>query len=1071
MNRIRFASIIFIPIFATALAGDAGSVTSAAPSLILKQGIDEFRPGTHFEFLQDPTGDLTVQNVANGTWAKRFEPNRRPMPNLGYPNGKVYWARFQLANRDHPASQWYLMIDFLFINDVRLYVPMENSGGYTEHRAGNLIPVHRREISNPYPTFRLKVQQGELRTFYLRFENEQLLFLPLLLFSDTAYAAHRRTRDAVRYAFYGVLLFMAGYNLVVFFMLREAGHIWFFTFLCSLALVHGLSEGVIQPFFPFAHQWLTLRGIIFAFGAQRISALIFGVEFLQTRKRTPLWHRAFLIIIGANVVFVAFAPLLSPGWLGLLSFGFSQINFILFIGASGTLCLRKFRPAFYYLFAWLSTILIVSLMFLARLGWIDKLAWIENSYPAGIILMVFLVSLALADRVAVLKREREAAQAKALEALYKNERLVREQNIRLEKEIAERTAELSQAKEAAETANRAKSEFVANMSHEVRTPMHAIIGLSDLVLRRRPPPDSLQDLIQINHSARSLLRLLDDILDLARIESGGLNIESAAFDLHRVLESIETLTRMKAGEKGLSISTRVAPDVPGRLVGDPLRLRQVLLNLVNNAIKFTKSGEINIHAALKNSSDNKHILAFTVADTGIGIPEAEISYLFNHFTQADASTTREYGGSGLGLAICRQLVERMSGEIHVQNRPEGGSTFTFTAEFGSGDDMPLEADLFGEDMDGRDFGMAFEVNAIGAQRAADSRGAKILLADDNEINRRIAREILEDAGFVVEMVKTGRQAVAAVAGSAYDLVLMDIQMPEMDGCQAAEQIRAAGHKTPIIALTARAMAGEREKCLAAGMNAHISKPFEPGQFLDVIVSWLASAAPASPEQQTVSLPGRTPAGGDPPESPPGIDFALGLRRANHNRALYGRLLTRFEKKYRGVIRTMKDNLSATDPEFLRQITHSLKSNAHSLGATRLGEAAADLEQMFAVDSPYDAAPLLERVEIRLEEALAAIRRMEITGPKTGHAADRTAASGNAEKFETVLAELTEALKYGNTRALEIFHYFRQILTSPGLDPYLETIEKHIEQLDFESAQTALADMLRVMERIRPETPL
>jgi len=568
-----------------------------------------------------------------------------------------------------------------------------------------------------------------------------------------------------------------------------------------------------------------------------------------------------------------------------------------------------------------------------------------------------------------------------------------------------------------------------------------------------------------------LLRLLDDILDLARVESGGLNLESAPFDLHGVLESMETLTRLKASEKGLSMFTRVAPDAPGRLVGDPFRLRQVLLNLVNNAIKFTQSGEIHIHAARESSSDNQHILAFTVADTGIGIPEADIPYLFNHFTQAHASTTREYGGSGLGLAICKQLVERMGGEIHVRNRPEGGSIFTFTAEFGSGDDMPLEAGPFGKDRKGRDFDGAYEANAIGVQTPADLRGAKILLADDNEINRRIAGEILEDAGFVVETAKTGRQAVAAVADSAYDLVLMDIQMPEMDGCQAAEQIRAAGHTMPVIALTARAMAGEREKCLAAGMNAHISKPFEPGPFLDVIVSRLVSSEPGVPEPQAVSFSSRTPAGGDPPGNPPGIDFASGLRRTNHNRALYGRLLIRFSEEYREVVRTIKNHLSASDPEALRNITHSLKSNAHSLGAVGLGKAAADLEQMFAGDPPYEAAPLLERVETHLEQALAAIRPMELSGPETGLATDGTAAAEDSEAFETVLAELTGALKQGNTRALEIFWSFRQILTRPGLDPYLETIEAHIEQLDFDSAQIALADMLRAMEHISPEPTL
>ncbi|MFO7838617.1 MAG: response regulator, partial [Desulfosalsimonadaceae bacterium] len=825
-----------------------------------------------------------------------------------------------------------------------------------------------------------------------------------------------------------------------------------------------IYEGILQLYLPLSHVWLTTNGLMLAFCTTRIAQLLFVMAFLNTYGQTPKAHRMLQVLLALSAAVLVLSIVIPYDKIAPPSFALSQFIILVLFLLGCFLSLRRYRPAYYFLSAWLMLLVSMTLIFLVRAGILEYHAFIERGYQVSMIPAVLLLSLGLADRINRLKRQKEAARDKALQAAMEKETFMQQQNLLLEKKIAERTADLMAARDQAEAANRAKSDFVANMSHEVRTPMHAIIGLSDLVLRNQPPAGCLEDLVQINRSTRSLLRLLDDILDLARVESGELTIESVAFDLNRVIESVKNLTRLKIREKGLVLSTIVDSDVSRRLVGDPLRLRQVLLNLVNNALKFTDSGKISIHVARKASSANKQILAFTVEDTGIGLSEAEIPYLFNLFTQADASTTREYGGSGLGLAICRQLVEMMNGEIHAQNRPEGGSLFMFTAEFGAGEDMPLSSDPFVGDRDWQNLDMAFAADSAGSKVMASARGARILLADDNAINRRIAREILETAGFVVERAKTGKQAKAAVDRSAFDLVLMDVQMPEMDGYQASEAIRAAGHTMPIIALTARAMAGERKKCLAAGMNAHISKPFEPGQFLDVIVSWLASADPGAPEQQAVLLSGWTPAGDDLPENQPGIDFTLGLRRANHNRALYGRLLTRFGKEHREVIRTIKDNLSASDPEALRHITHSLKSNAHSLGATDLGEAAADLELVFAGEPPYDAALVLERVETSLKQFLTAIRQMDCqSDPAAGRIAAVTSAAADTDRFDSLLAELTEALKYGNIQASEIFHSFRGILTSTALTSYLEAMETHIEQLDFDAAQTVLADMLRAMD--------
>jgi signal transduction histidine kinase/CheY-like chemotaxis protein/HPt (histidine-containing phosphotransfer) domain-containing protein len=1032
----------------------------AQSAVTLTDSRSEYDLTRHMAYLEDPSGKLTIDEVASPAHADRFTDSRFRTPYFGFTDS-VYWVRFKAVNRVGPDIQWRLVLEWILFSDIRLYLPAADEAGFVEKRSGSQLPIPERPISCGAFAFNLPLPFKTPQLCYMRFASDGLMMLPLKILPRDAFLVKQQRTKVFQGFFYGIMLMMAAYNLVLFLMLREKSYAYLVFFLVSFLVFQSIYEGILQLYLPFSHVWLTTNGLMLAFCTTRIAQLLFVMAFLNTHGQTPKVHRLLQVLLALSAAVLVLSIVIPYDKIAPPSFALSQVIILVLFLLGSFLSLKRYRPAYYFLSAWLMLLASMTLIFLVRAGILEYHAFIERGYQVSMIPAALLLTLGLADRINLLKRQREAAQDKALQAAREKETFMQQQNILLEKKIAERTADLKAARDQAEAANRAKSDFVANMSHEVRTPMHAIIGLSDLVLRNRPPAGCLGDLVQINQSARSLLRLLDDILDLSRIESGGLNIEAVAFDLNTVLENVESLTRMKVREKGLFLSTVLDSDVSARLVGDPLRLRQVLLNLVNNALKFTDSGEISIHVARKASSVNKQILAFTVADTGIGIPEAEIASLFNLFTQADASTTREYGGSGLGLAICRQLVEMMNGEIYAQNRPEGGSIFTFTAEFGASEDIPLEVDPVGEDREGQDCDISFNADSAAPKVPAATRGAKILLADDNAINRRIAREILETAGFVVETAKTGKQAVAAVAGSAFHLVLLDVQMPEMDGYQAAEKIRSAGHAVPIIALTARAMAGEREKCLAAGMNAHISKPFEPAQFLEILISWLPAETADATEEQALSFSHPTPAGMDL-ENPPAIDFGVGLRQANHNWALYCRLLLRFEKQYRDVIQKIEGNLSASDPEPLRQIAHALKSNAGSLGAGGLAGVAADLEQTFADDPPYDAALLLERLETHLNQVLAAIDQMDLSDPTPGSTATDPPAAAETDQFKSTLAQLAEALKYGNTRAYDIFKTFRGMLKSAAAVPYLEAIETHIGELDFDAAQTALADMLCVL---------
>jgi two-component system sensor histidine kinase/response regulator len=1131
------------------------SAFAQGTQLELTRGAEVLQAWPAVTILRDPDSRLDVGGAMAS--AARFEPPRTAHATLGMQPGTT-WLRIPVAVAPDAPGLWVMQIDFALLDEVDVH--LASSAGLRHVASlGRMQQPSGDNLRGRVPGTVLRLAPGQEYTVLLRVRSVGPKILPISFMQSQAVLPEALGEQLVQGLLLGLRITLFLYAVGQWLSLREPLFGKYALLAAGVTVYSAAWFGTAGQYLWPGNAWLLEHGA----GIASIVASCGAYLFVEQALARPGQDRRF------SIMMKSLAALCLLTALGFGAGVISHERLVLIVGTLGILPMLLGLPG-----AWRRARAgdVVGTYFL--LGWAVAFACslvtaqlINGKLPANFWTMHALVFGSTFDMLVFMRI------------------------------LGLRTKAIQDAMLQAEASTRMKSEFLANMSHEIRTPMNAIIGMSRLALMREPSPVQRNYLGKILGAGEHLMGVINDILDFSRIEAGKLTLESVPFQLDEVLGQLSSLLDVKSEAKGIEMVFRVGPGVPQGLVGDPLRLGQVLINLAGNAVKFTERGEIVVAVELRKTQGERVDLAFSVSDTGIGMTQEQLGRLFQSFTQADSSTTRKYGGTGLGLSISRQLVELMGGTIEVASTPGSGSRFTFAVPLGvapaetgaaprmaqlegqralvvddsasvrlalsemlgalglradsaaSGEaclDLLEHAERLGEPyqlvlmdylmpgMDGvetirrmreraraaaspaalpailmisacsrdtvveeqgelpvdaflhKPVGPALLYHSLlqalhpqaGTKQRAEPYpavtddlprldGARILLAEDNANNREVALEFMAAARMQVDVAFNGLEAVRMATEGDYDLVLMDIQMPEMDGLSATREIRKDPRlrTLPVVAMTAHALASDRALSRQAGMNDHVTKPIDPDLLFCTLLKWIDPARlggrplppPAGAHAAPPPEPGEDRDAHLPLPAVPGIDWALALENVDGQRSRLQKRAGSFVREYGPAPRLLRDALAAGDHARLQTLAHNLKSSAAYVGAFELAAAAARLELALREARLAQLGVDVAAVVTALDTVLAGLMRL---------ASAILPGQANPAAVAAAIARLDHFLRTDDARAEDVLAQLEALLAAGALgkaEPAtwagaLREVRRAVGELEYGAALAPLAEL-------------